>query len=103
MFNIVFPCQNIDAHLLYFSQVPEAFDKLIGGVEHTVSHAVEQEEKIPLSMVTNFSEVVTDIKQKLCLLRDNPQRTEKPIIYHLDVGKGQSLLKEMSLMQIRGD
>jgi DNA polymerase epsilon subunit 1 len=52
-----------------------------------MSHAIEQEEKIPLSMVTNFSEVVADIKCKLSALRDNPQRTEKPVIYHLDVGK----------------
>jgi DNA polymerase epsilon subunit 1 len=71
------------------------------GVEHALSHAVEQEEKIPLSMVTNFSEVVADIKHKLSLLRDNPQRTEKPIIYHLDVGKGQFLLKEMSLVNTK--
>jgi DNA polymerase epsilon subunit 1 len=72
--------------------VPEAFDKLISGVEHAMTHAIEQEEKIPLSMVTNFDEVVADIKHKLTLLRDNPQRSEKPIIYHLDVGRRQSLM-----------
>lgn len=69
------------------NQVPEAFDKLISGVEHAMRHAVEQEEKIPLSMVTNFSDVVADIKHKLTLLRDNPHCSEKPIIYHLDVGR----------------
>jgi hypothetical protein len=52
-----------------------------------MTHAIEKEEKIPLDMVTNFDEVVSDIKQKLSSLRDNPQRLEKPIIYHLDVGK----------------
>jgi DNA polymerase epsilon subunit 1 len=74
-------------------QVPEAFDKLISGVEHAMSHAIEQEEKIPLSMVTNFSDVVADIKHKLTLLRDNPHCSERPIIYHLDVGRRKSLVK----------
>ncbi|XP_069681734.1 DNA polymerase epsilon catalytic subunit 1 [Periplaneta americana] len=69
-----------------FRLVPEAFDKLIAGVEHAMTHAIEEEEKIPMSMVTNFDEVVADIKHKLAVLRDNPQRNEKPIIYHLDVG-----------------
>jgi len=36
--------------------------------------------------VTNFDEVVSDIKEKLCELRDTPARLENPIIYHLDVG-----------------
>jgi len=36
--------------------------------------------------VTNFEEVVSDIKEKLCDLRDTPARLENPIIYHLDVG-----------------
>lgn len=49
-------------------------------------HAIEEEEKIPLSAVTNFESVVAKIKEKLCDLRDNPCRMEKPIIYHLDVG-----------------
>jgi hypothetical protein len=68
-------------------------------VEHAVRHTIEQEEKILLSTVTNFGEVVADIKHKLSLLRDNPQRTEKPVIYHLDVGKGQFLLKEVCIMK----
>ena len=36
--------------------------------------------------VTNFDEIVEDIKEKLCDLRDTPARLENPIIYHLDVG-----------------
>ena len=36
--------------------------------------------------VTNFEEVVSDIKEKLSDLRDTPARLENPIIYHLDVG-----------------
>nr|CAD7454365.1 unnamed protein product [Timema tahoe] len=69
-----------------FRLVPEAFDKLISGVEVAMTHAIEVEENIPLETVSNFDEVVADIKSKLQDLRDNPLRNERPIIYHLDVG-----------------
>jgi DNA polymerase elongation subunit (family B) len=36
--------------------------------------------------VENFGEVVAEIREKLAGLRDVPNRQEKPIIYHLDVG-----------------
>ena len=36
--------------------------------------------------VTNFDEILADIKGKLEALRDHPVREECPIIYHLDVG-----------------
>ncbi|XP_046997014.1 DNA polymerase epsilon catalytic subunit 1 [Schistocerca americana] len=65
---------------------PEAFDTLIAGVERAMTHAIEEEEKIPIDLVTNFDEVVADIKAKLQNLKENPLRNEKPIIYHLDVG-----------------
>lgn len=68
-------------------QVPEAFDKLIASVERALSHAIEEEEKIPLSTVTNFEEITLDIKAKLADLRETPCRMENPIIYHLDVGE----------------
>ncbi|KAG8329998.1 hypothetical protein J6590_073656 [Homalodisca vitripennis] len=69
-----------------FRMVPEAFDKLIATVERALSHAIEEEEKIPLSSVTNFAEITADIKSKLADLRETPCRMENPIIYHLDVG-----------------
>lgn len=68
-------------------QIPEAFDKLIGSVEKALTHAIEEEEKIPLQTVSNFDDVVSDVKNKLAELRDIPCRMENPIIYHLDVGK----------------
>ena len=37
-------------------------------------------------MVTNYEEVLAEIKLKLEQLRDQPLRNEKPIIYHFDVG-----------------
>lgn len=93
-----------------FKIVPSAVDQLIGGVEKALKHAIEEEEKVPLADVTNFDEVVEEIKGKYLFLqcehariqntdknilslkgkleslRAQPLRTEKPIIYHLDVG-----------------
>ncbi|CAL8111322.1 unnamed protein product [Orchesella dallaii] len=69
-----------------FKLIPDIFDTLISGVEKTLKHALEEEEKVPLEKVTNFSEVANEIKSKLTVLRDNPLRTEYPLIYHLDVG-----------------
>ena len=51
-----------------------------------MKRAIEVEEGIPIDTVTNFDEVVSEIKEKLCELRDTPARSEPPIIYHLDVG-----------------
>lgn len=67
-------------------KVPEAFDQLLEGVEKAMKHAIEEEEKIPMEMVTNFDSVVEQIKEKLTNLKNNPVRQENPIIYHLDVG-----------------
>jgi len=68
------------------SKDPEEFQKLIDGVESTLKHALEEEEKIPLDKVLNFDEVALAIKAQLFQLRDNPIRQEFPVIYHLDVG-----------------
>ncbi|XP_059166217.1 DNA polymerase epsilon catalytic subunit A-like [Physella acuta] len=69
-----------------FRMVPAAFQGLHDSVEKTLRHALEVEEKLPLSTVTNFDQVCSDIKEKLTQLRDCPNRLENPIIYHLDVG-----------------
>ncbi|XP_015221455.2 DNA polymerase epsilon catalytic subunit A [Lepisosteus oculatus] len=69
-----------------FKMNPAAFDFLLQRVEHTLRHAIEEEEKIPLEQVLNFSEVCEDIKKKLISLKEVPNRIECPLIYHLDVG-----------------
>ncbi len=68
-------------------QDPEALTKLMDTTEQALTHAIEVEEKIPLENVTNFDELVADVKNKLAELRDVPNRLENPVIYHLDVGK----------------
>uniref|UniRef100_H2YP33 DNA polymerase epsilon catalytic subunit n=1 Tax=Ciona savignyi TaxID=51511 RepID=H2YP33_CIOSA len=65
---------------------PEAYQGLHDQVERTVKFCIETEEGIPLTEVLNFDEVCKDIKEKLVGLRDNPTRSENPVIYHLDVG-----------------
>ncbi|XP_052412304.1 DNA polymerase epsilon catalytic subunit A [Carassius gibelio] len=69
-----------------FKMNPAAFDFLIQRVEHTLRHAIEEEEKVPLEQVTNFNEVCEEIKRKLISLKEVPNRIECPLIYHLDVG-----------------
>ena len=69
-----------------FRLVPAAFQQLHDDAERCMKRAIEVEEGIPLDTVTNFREVVDDVMEKLCELRDTPARLENPIIYHLDVG-----------------
>ncbi|GFN92313.1 DNA polymerase epsilon catalytic subunit a-like [Plakobranchus ocellatus] len=71
--------------VIFTHPVPAAFQMLHDAVERTMKHAIEEEEKIPMSSVTNFDEVCKDVKEKLLHLRDTPYRLENPIIYHLDV------------------
>ncbi|KAG7199297.1 hypothetical protein KM043_018152 [Ampulex compressa] len=69
-----------------FKIVPSAVDELINGVENALKHAIQEEEKVPIEMVTNFDEVAKEITEKLKGLRNQPLRLENPVIYHLDVG-----------------
>ncbi|XP_062505128.1 DNA polymerase epsilon catalytic subunit A-like isoform X2 [Corticium candelabrum] len=69
-----------------FRMIPEAFQKLIDKVEVTIKHTLEKEENIPVEEALNFDEVCDDIKAQLKALKDQPNRIEKPLIYHLDVG-----------------
>lgn len=69
-----------------FKIIPSAVDKLISGVENALKHTIQEEEKVPVEMVTNFNEIVDEVKGKLKELKDQPLRLENPVIYHLDVG-----------------
>ena len=48
-----------------------------------MQRAIEVEEKVALSLTTNFDEVCNEIIEKLSKLRDCPNRLESPVIYHL--------------------
>lgn len=60
--------------------------KLQQNVLKVLTHAIEVEEKIPLTDVTNLDEIQSEIGAALQGLYDIPNRLEQPVIYHLDVG-----------------
>ncbi|XP_064211685.1 DNA polymerase epsilon catalytic subunit 1 isoform X2 [Tribolium castaneum] len=64
----------------------DALNKLIEQVPKTLAHAIEIEEGVPLTDVTNLEEVTNEIVAKLTSLKEQPMRLERPLIYHLDVG-----------------
>ncbi|XP_015190647.1 PREDICTED: DNA polymerase epsilon catalytic subunit A isoform X2 [Polistes dominula] len=70
----------------HFKIVPNMINELMDGVENALKYAIQEEEKVPIDMVTNFDDIITEIKNKLQLLKDHPLRLENPVIYHLDVG-----------------
>ena len=60
--------------------------KMKSEVRHVMKHTLEIEENIPIAEVTNLDEIVKQIEDALQALHDQPSRTEKPAIFHLDVG-----------------
>lgn len=69
-----------------FRVKPERFQYLVDDLDRTLKFALVEEEGLSLDDVTNYQEVFDDIKAKLECLRDKPNLTIKPLIYHLDVG-----------------
>uniref|UniRef100_A0A8W7Q1J1 DNA polymerase epsilon catalytic subunit n=1 Tax=Anopheles coluzzii TaxID=1518534 RepID=A0A8W7Q1J1_ANOCL len=65
---------------------PDMIKQLQENVDKVLEHAIVTEEGVPLSEVTNFEEVKTEILSALQQLYDIPTRLEQPVIYHLDVG-----------------
>ncbi|KAF4695117.1 hypothetical protein FOZ60_005854 [Perkinsus olseni] len=62
-----------------------AIDELIESADKTCRFFVETEEKVQVDEVENFGEVVHQLTEALTELRQNPNRSEEPLIYHLDV------------------
>jgi DNA polymerase epsilon subunit 1 len=56
------------------------------GGRWALRYAIEHEGGLKLEEVTDYEEVKAQIVEKLAELRDSPNRTEEPVIYHLDVG-----------------
>ena len=69
-----------------FRLVPEALQGLLDKLDDTLKFAIVDEAGVSLDEVTNYDEVRDAIASKLIELRDNPNRSEPPVIYHLDVG-----------------
>ena len=60
-------------------------EKLIDEIDAALTFCITEESKTSLEDVTNYDAVKADIQAALEELRDNPMRTDKPLIYHLDV------------------
>lgn len=64
---------------------PTAIDELINDLPEALKFSIEVESKKKMEEITNFDEVLNEIKTKLIELKNNPVRTEVPSIYHVDV------------------
>jgi len=62
-----------------------AVDELKRDLDEALKFSIEVEEKKSLQDITNYAEVKAEIIAKLDSLKDTPDRSERPSIYHLDV------------------
>jgi DNA polymerase epsilon subunit 1 len=69
-----------------FTLVPSALQMLIDHVDRDLTFALEIENGIQRSEISNYDEIKQEIVMALEMLRDSPIREEMPLIYHLDVG-----------------
>ncbi|KAK8243427.1 hypothetical protein HDK90DRAFT_430763 [Phyllosticta capitalensis] len=68
-----------------FSLDSTAFDELINDLDAALKFSITVEEKMSMDDIVNYDEVKAQIVEKLQNLRDTPNRSERPSIYHLDV------------------
>lgn len=62
-----------------------AIDELIRDLDGALQFCITVEEKKSLDDVTNYEEIRASIVEKLEKLKQAPNRSERPLIYHLDV------------------
>jgi DNA polymerase epsilon subunit 1 len=62
-----------------------AIDELLRDLDAALAFSITVEEKKNLDDVTNYDEVKAQISEMLLQLKNKPNRSEKPSIYHLDV------------------
>ena len=71
---------------LYISNAKLTGDfQLIDDLDAALTFCIVEESKSSMDEVINYEGVKTEIQSALELMRDNPKRTDKPLIYHLDV------------------
>ncbi|ODN97119.1 DNA polymerase epsilon catalytic subunit A [Cryptococcus amylolentus CBS 6273] len=69
----------------HFKVVPSAIQGLIDDLDAALQFSIVEEGNHRLEDVENYDEVKGQIQQALELMRDDPSRFDKPLIYHLDV------------------
>lgn len=62
-----------------------AIDELLHDLDAALKFCIEIEEKKKLEDVENYEEVKSQIVDQLMELKNTPNRSERPLIYHLDV------------------
>ncbi|KUI71977.1 DNA polymerase epsilon catalytic subunit A [Cytospora mali] len=62
-----------------------AVDELLKDLDNALKFVIEIEEKKKLEDVENYDEVRAQIAERLTQLKQTPNRSERPLIYHLDV------------------
>ena len=68
-----------------FKIAPAAIGQLIEELNAALQFCIVEENNVKLEDVTNYDEVKGEIQKALEIMRDNPRRFDKPLIYHLDV------------------
>ncbi|KAG9322756.1 hypothetical protein KVV02_007016 [Mortierella alpina] len=68
-----------------FALSPETAQQLIDDLDAALTFSIQVEGNLKMEDVENFEEVKAAIRAPLEDLRDRPNRTENPSIYHLDV------------------
>ncbi|TPX18262.1 uncharacterized protein E0L32_002771 [Thyridium curvatum] len=68
-----------------FAVDPAACDELIKDLDAALTFSITVEEKKSMDDVENYEEVKQQIIAKLLNLKETPNRSERPLIYHLDV------------------
>lgn len=62
-----------------------AIDELLEGLDAALRFTIEVEEKKNFDDVENYEEIKAQIVDRLMQLKATPNRSERPLIYHLDV------------------
>ncbi|KAF4566262.1 DNA polymerase epsilon catalytic subunit [Pleurotus pulmonarius] len=68
-----------------FKIVPAAVQQLIDDLDAALKFCITVESNTSLDLVMNYDEVKASVQSALEVMRDNPKRTDTPLIYHLDV------------------
>jgi DNA polymerase epsilon subunit 1 len=69
-----------------FKLVANEFQQLIDEIDHALEFSITTEGNLAVADVENYQEIRDAIVSALEGLRDTPNRSENPLIYHLDVG-----------------
>ncbi|KAJ3109502.1 DNA polymerase epsilon catalytic subunit [Phlyctochytrium planicorne] len=70
---------------MQFRLAPSELTELINEIDYALKFSVEVEGKLSMNDLVNYDEVKAAIVEKLSALRDNPNQSVPPLIYHLDV------------------